>query len=156
MLTAGCGGRDKAETATVSSAQPAPAVPVASPAAEPPAGNVAAQTASVPSAVFEAGAEIYGMNCAQCHTTGEGDADRPPLIDAPGTTGPAERTIRAVLKGVSGPLEVRGRTYNGIMPAQDWLSDEEVSAVVTYVRQKFGARSDLVAPADVARVRAGQ
>jgi len=50
-----------------------------------------------------------------------------------------ETPIRILLHGLSGPLTVKGRTYNNVMPAfHDKLSNEEIAAVITHVRSQWG------------------
>jgi mono/diheme cytochrome c family protein len=92
--------------------------------------------------------------CASCHYDGQGRPDRAPLAGSPGVIGDPERPVLALLRGVSGPIEVNGRTYAGGMAAHDWLSDEEVAAVVTYIRQSFGNHAPAITPEFVRQVRA--
>jgi mono/diheme cytochrome c family protein len=41
-----------------------------------------------------------------------------------------------------------------VMPQYAWLSDEDLAAVITHVRSRFGESQPPVTPADVASVRA--
>ena len=50
-------------------------------------------------------------------------------------------------------LEVKGEAYNGIMILPS-LTDEQIAAVLTYVRQHFGNDAEAVTPDEVASVRA--
>jgi nitrite reductase (NO-forming)/hydroxylamine reductase len=108
-----------------------------------------------------AGYEAY---CQTCHQpNGQGMAGVfPPLAGSDYLLDDPMRGISAVLKGVSGPIEVNGTTYNAVMPHLNYLSDENVAAILTYVLNAWGndggtistdqvaqARSDLVASADV-------
>ena len=55
-----------------------------------------------------------------------------------------------------GPLEVNGKKYDGNVPMTPFggmLKDEEVAAVLTYVRNHFGNQADPITPAQVAQVR---
>ena len=65
-----------------------------------------------------------------------------------------DRSIRAVLQGLSGEIEVNGKKYNGIMTPLNNLSDFEIANVLTYVRNSFGNSGDAVSPDEVKRVRA--
>lgn len=65
-----------------------------------------------------------------------------------------ERSIRIVLGGLSGPIQVLGQTYNSSMPALPNLSDQQVADVLTYIRNNFGNRGAPVTAAEVAAVRA--
>ncbi len=52
---------------------------------------------------------------------------------------------RVVLFGLSGRIAVHGQRFNGAMPPLgDVLKDEEIAAVVNYVRGGFG--NDVLAP----------
>lgn len=98
------------------------------------------------------GRQVYQSTCMACHqTTGQGLAGAfPPLDGSEWVTGNSETPINIVLHGLMGPIEVKGVTYNGAMPgfgAQ--LNDEEVAAVVSYVR---GSWSNDAAPVDVETV----
>ena len=66
------------------------------------------------------------------------------------------RIIRAVLYGISGPFPFKGQNFNGSMvPWKDSLTDEEIAAVLTYVRQnaEWGNKAPEVKPDRVKAVR---
>ena len=54
-----------------------------------------------------------------------------------------------------GPIEVKGKKYPGQVPmtAFKQLSDDEVAAVLTYVRNSFGNNASMITPAKVKEVR---
>lgn len=65
--------------------------------------------------------------------------------------------IRIVLRGMEGPVTVKGAQFNGLMPPYGTgidMSDDEVAAVLTYVRASWGNRASAVTPQDVAKERA--
>lgn len=106
------------------------------------------------------GRVIYNKpTCVTCHQAdGNGTPGQfPPLTGSewlkekePG------RAIRIVLNGLNGPLEINGKSFNGSMvPWKDTLSDEEIAAVLTYVRQNkaFGNGAPPVEPKRVKAVR---
>ena len=111
----------------------------------------AVETVPAPPEVVAMGEELYGLHCAQCHYDGSGDDLRPKLLNVPGVTSEPARTARAVLKGMLPPPGTPPGV--GMMPAMDWLEDEEIAAVVTYVRTTFGNRPEQVSASDVARWR---
>jgi mono/diheme cytochrome c family protein len=115
------------------------------------------EAAGVSGNALAAGEEIYNLNCAMCHLDGKGGDLNPPLIGSSVVAG-TDPTIlvRIILHGQKGPIVVAGRSYDGIMPAQDFLTDEEVAAVSTYVRAAFGKKKDKVSPELVARERAAK
>jgi mono/diheme cytochrome c family protein len=87
------------------------------------------------------GAALY-KRCAACHLpTGKGIPGAfPPLaadVVARAQAAEGRKYLGLVIiKGVSGPLLVEGKTYRGVMPAQASLSDEDVAALLNYVVTK--------------------
>lgn len=102
------------------------------------------------------GERVYALRCQTCHQpdgTGISGAF-PPLTPNRWVAGDRGRLIRLVLHGLQGEIEVQGTTYRGVMPGFSYLSDDEVAAVLTYVRQSFGNDTTHVVPRQVAAVRA--
>ena len=60
---------------------------------------------------------------------------------------------RVWIKPGRGQIVVNGMTYNGIMVPMNYLSDEDIANVLTYVRNSFGNSGDAVIPQEVARIR---
>ena len=112
------------------------------------------------SAVFvtaaEDGAQIYSTLCGACHgPDGKGLNGLPPLVGSEWPQGAPARSIKIVLNGLSGPVEVAGKTYAIDMPPQGAvLSDEKIAAVLTYVRKAFAGGAGAVTPDEVKAVRA--
>jgi len=114
-----------------------------------------AVTAAVDPAL--AGRRIYTARCQACHQAdGKGVPGAfPPLVGSEWVTGAPETVVHIVLDGLQGPVQVAGQTYNGAMPAwRDLLSDAEIAAVVTFVRQWAPNAASPVDSALVARERA--
>ena len=105
--------------------------------------------------VVEAGAKIYTNYCISCHQgDGQGDGSRfPPLAGSEWVTGDKERLIGVLLSGLEGPITVKNQHYNGIMPAHSFLSDDEVAAVLTYIRQNFTNTASSIQANEVNKVR---
>lgn len=102
------------------------------------------------------GQQIYMTRCMACHhMEGEGmPGIFPPLDGAEWVTGDKERLIRIVLHGLSGEIEVEGEVYNGSMPGwRALLNDDEVAAVLTYIRSEWSNDASSVAAGEVAAVR---
>ena len=59
----------------------------------------------------------------------------------------------AVLRIVLNSINVNGKNYNGQMIALNYLSDEDIANVLTYVRNSFGNSGDAVNVAEVRRIR---
>ena len=92
-------------------------------------------------AMMKAGAKVYEDRCANCHQPkGEGvPRIYPPLVNNEAITmhNPVN-SIRMVLNGGFPPsTEGNPRPY-GMPPFYQDLSDEQVAAVVTYIRQSWG------------------
>lgn len=94
----------------------------------------AAQQAS-----FEHGRTIFNGLCAACHQPhGYGlDGLAPPLVDSEWVTGKPDVVARIVMNGLGGPVKVGGRTWDLSMPPMAQLNDEDLAAVVTYVRREW-------------------
>lgn len=112
--------------------------------------------------MFIKGREVYSRegHCVTCHQpNGKGlqASAYPPLDSTEWVTGDVERLIKLTLKGLAGPIEVKGVEYNSqvpMTPFEGLLTDEEVAAVLTYVRNAFGNESGVVSVGEVAKVRA--
>src|SRR5690606_38443597 len=108
------------------------------------------------------GKEIYERDgyCSTCHQEdGKGleASGFPPLNGTRWVNGSVDRLIKITLKGLLGPIEVLGKEYPGQVPMTPFgglLNDEEIAAVLTYVRNSFGNKSSVVNPEAVKRVRA--
>lgn len=87
------------------------------------------------------GAALYAQRCASCHQAlGQGIAGRsPPLtgMEAWLATEAGRRYIaRVVVHGLSGPIVVRGQTYNALMLTfRGRLQDGDLVAVLRYVAE---------------------
>ena len=95
------------------------------------------------------------QTCFVCHQqNGEGIPGQiPPLAMSDYLMADKERSIRGVLLGQSGEMIVNGKKYNGIMIPLNYLSDEDVANVLTYVRNSFGNKGDPVKADEVRRIR---
>jgi mono/diheme cytochrome c family protein len=96
------------------------------------------------------------MVCGACHgQSGEGTAAGPPIAGSEWVTGPEENLIRIQLRGLRGPIQVKGQEYNfpaGMAPMA-YQTDDQVAAVLTYIRNSFGNMAPPVLPATVAALR---
>ncbi len=119
--------------------------------------NVKAQTkkvgaASLPApAVMARGKEVYTSICLACHQAdGSGVPHlNPPLTPNPWVAGPKDRLISLVLNGSQGQVEIDGDTWSNAMPAQAYLTDQQIADVLTYVRNSFGNKAGAVGAAEV-------
>jgi mono/diheme cytochrome c family protein len=97
------------------------------------------------------GKAIYTTRCASCHqATGQGvPGVFPPLAGAEIVNGPGAEHIKIVLKGLSGPIKVKGKMYNGAMPPHSMMSDADIAAVINFERAAWGNKGTPVTPAQV-------
>ena len=108
------------------------------------------------------GKSIYGRDgfCGTCHQPdGKGlpASGFPPITGNNWVIGSQDRLIKLVLNGMQGPIEVDGKQYPGQVPMTPFgslLNDEEIAAVITYVRNSFGNKASVVTPEKVKEVRA--
>jgi len=96
------------------------------------------------------------MVCGACHgQRGEGTAAGPPLAGSEWVNGPVENLINIQLRGLIGRIKVKGQEYDfpGGMQPMAYQTDEQVAAVLTYVRSSFGNDAPSVSPEAVAALR---
>ena len=81
------------------------------------------------------GQGVYDSNCSACHQPdGLGVPDTfPPLSGNPNVQD-TEYVRIVITEGLSGPIEVLGVTYDGVMPPITNLADAEVAAVTAYIQ----------------------
>ncbi len=94
--------------------------------------------------------------CASCHLhDGRGqDGLAPPLLDSDWILGSPQATVRIVMYGLSGAINVSGRNYIGEMPGLGALTDEQIASVLTYLRREWGHTAAPVDPELVKSIRA--
>jgi cbb3-type cytochrome c oxidase subunit III len=111
---------------------------------------------SAATAAASDGAAIFATKCAACHqATGLGSGPYPPLAgNADVTAADTSAVIGAVLNGRSGPIQVNGKTFSGAMPAwKDQLGNDDIAAVLTYVRAAWSNKAAIVTSDQVAAAR---
>jgi mono/diheme cytochrome c family protein/glucose/arabinose dehydrogenase len=97
---------------------------------------------------YDAGQEVYRNTCQSCHQPDGRGQDRlaPTLIDSEWALAPSEVPVRILLHGKDGSF--------GLMPPIGAaLTDDQVAAVLTYIRREWGQTGTPVAPATVTDVR---
>lgn len=99
------------------------------------------------------GEKLYQESCAACHgSDGAGvPGVFPPLRQTERVTGAPAALIAISLDGMTGPLEVHGESYDGFMPGQAQLDDEQMATLLTHLR---GAWGNDASPIDAAAVEA--
>ena len=86
------------------------------------------------------GKQLFGAKCVACHqSSGLGVAGVfPPVAASEWVLGDEKILTNILLHGVNGEMIVKGNKYNGAMPAWKSLSDDELAAVLTYIRSDWG------------------
>ncbi|MEW6157172.1 MAG: copper-containing nitrite reductase [Verrucomicrobiota bacterium] len=104
---------------------------------------------------IEKGKQVYMQTCFVCHQPdGQGIPNQiPPLAKSDYLMADKERSIRGVLAGQSGEMVVNGKKYNGIMIPLNYLTDDQVANVLTFVRNNFGNSGDAVTIEEVRKIR---
>lgn len=106
------------------------------------------------------GKKVFTQNCAVCHqANGEGVAGQfPPLVASEWVLSNEwhgdNHLVKVVLNGLQGVVTVKGSQYNNVMaPWGKVLKDDQIAAVLTYVRNEWGNKADPITPEFVAKVR---
>lgn len=106
--------------------------------------------------VMESGRAIYMKQCAMCHEAeGRGHPPvYPPLAGNPSITmATPVNPIRMVLNGGYPPGTRKNPRPHGMPPFAHILKDEEVAAVVTYIRVAWNNTGTPVAPRQISELR---
>jgi mono/diheme cytochrome c family protein len=102
------------------------------------------------------GKKVFAANCQTCHqVNGQGmPGQYPPLAGSEFTTGGSRRPAMIVLKGLQGPVKVKGQQY-GTAVMQPWesLGDQKVADVLTYERSEWGNSASPVTKEQIAALR---
>jgi len=114
-----------------------------------------AEVAKAAAGDMAAGERAYRTHCQACHQAdGSGlPGAFPPLAGNPNIEGNAEMVIDNVLGGRQGELTVNGVTYNSVMPAMSYLSDQDVADIVTFVMNSWTDAEVAISAEQVARQR---
>jgi mono/diheme cytochrome c family protein len=114
-----------------------------------------AQKKATPITKSPNGKLVYMQSCVKCHQVDGGGAMNmiPPLVKSEWVLGTKSKLINVVLNGLHGEITVNGDIYGGEMPAQANLSNDEIAAVLTYVRTNFGNKASAITSEEVKKTR---
>lgn len=112
-------------------------------------------TVSKPPTQTVPGKAVYDQNCLACHQAdGRGvPGMNPPLVKTDWVQGDKTRLINVILKGLNENVEINGETYQNEMPAHDFLTDQQIADVLTYVRSSFGNKAEAIKADEVKALR---
>jgi mono/diheme cytochrome c family protein len=118
----------------------------------------AAKARVVSAAVMANGKKIYGQYCLVCHMADGGGVPNmnPPLVKTSYVLGDKTRLIQVILNGLSTGEEIDGETYTNIMPPHNFLKDQEIADVLSFVRNSFGNKAGEIKAAEVKATRAAK
>jgi mono/diheme cytochrome c family protein len=105
--------------------------------------------------VLAHGKRLYDAQCAECHgRDGEGVAGLyPPLAGNRAVAlGTPVNVLKVIVNGGFPPATAGNPRPFGMPPFRHALSDDDIAAVATYVRQSWGHRAGAVTELDVRRV----
>ena len=119
-----------------------------------PPPKAAAQPAPAKTTAAVDGGKVFAEQCSACHqANGQGVAGQfPPLAGNRDLFLSETYPAMVVLAGLTGPIEVEGKSINSTMPPLNYLSDDDIAAVVNYVRGAWG--NDKLKPAGMAPIDA--
>ncbi|QFU75947.1 DUF1080 domain-containing protein [Halioglobus maricola] len=100
----------------------------------------------------------YYPTCGNCHgKSGKGTPGlAPALSGVDWVTGPPEWLGRIILQGLSGPIEINGEQWDGVMPPHGHLKeldDETLAGLMTFLRRSWGNKASPVSPEEAAEIR---
>lgn len=102
------------------------------------------------------GKAVYTQYCLPCHQVDGGGVMNmnPPLIETTYVLGDKAQLINILLKGLNKGVVIDGDKYTNPMPAVNYLSDQQIADVLTYVRNSFGNKASAISAGEVKAVRA--
>ncbi|MGA7274564.1 MAG: cytochrome c [Candidatus Udaeobacter sp.] len=129
----------------------------APPTAKKAAGGPAGGEQAVELSPHDRGKKVFSANCQTCHqANGLGvPGQYPPLAGSEFTNGGSQRMGMIVLKGLQGPVKVKGQQF-GSAVMQPWdktLTDKQIADVMTYERSEWGNSASPVTAEQIAALR---
>ena len=112
-----------------------------------------------PAASIERGRIVYQKECLSCHQADGGGVPRmnPPLAGSSDLLGPdKKKIIGIVLRGMTDRIPLDDEYYSNNMASHAYLSNQQIADVLTFVRNSFGNKADVVTLAEVTAIRGGK
>jgi mono/diheme cytochrome c family protein len=104
--------------------------------------------------LFAQGKALYAQHCANCHgEDGRGEAFKYPALAGNRlvTSASTNNVMRSVLFGGFAPSTQGNPRPYGMPPFRPQLSDEELAAVLSFIRASWGNNAAPVSPAQISR-----
>ncbi|PSL50332.1 mono/diheme cytochrome c family protein [Chitinophaga niastensis] len=104
------------------------------------------------------GKKVYEQYCLACHQVDGGGVPHlnPPLKKTSFIIGDKTKLIDVILKGMQSSVPIDDEYYSNNMPPHNFLKDQEIADVLTFIRNNFGNKAKAVTIAEVKAVRAKQ
>ena len=101
------------------------------------------------------GQSLYSNYCASCHKdNGKGvQGSFPSLENSKLVSENKQALIEVALHGKQSSADLNENLYEGVMPGFNFLSDQEVADILTYVRTSFGNNGGEIYPQDISELR---
>jgi mono/diheme cytochrome c family protein len=115
------------------------------------------QPKSGEASMLKHGNAVYETYCGLCHgSDGLGKpAQAPPLAGSEWVAKDIASLARIPLAGLNGPIQVKGRDWNlSMAPMGAALSDADLAAVLTHIRESWGNQNGAVSADEVKAARA--
>ena len=114
----------------------------------------ASKTTAISPATIERGKVVYNTYCVSCHQPDGGGVPsmNAPIVKTPHVLGAKTPLINIILNGMQ-DVEINGETYSNVMPSHNFLTDQQIADVLTYVRNNFGNKASGITVAEVAAAR---
>ncbi len=121
-----------------------------------PAVKAHSKTPAVSASSIANGQKVYTQYCLSCHQVDGGGVPNmnPPLSKTSYVNGDKTRLIKVVLNGFMQPVEIDGESYSNNMPPHNFLKDQEIADVLTYIRNSFKNKGTAITVAQVKKTRA--
>ncbi|PIB36122.1 hypothetical protein BFP72_12310 [Reichenbachiella sp. 5M10] len=90
------------------------------------------------------GEQLYRLHCANCHQNdGSGLGLLIPPIDSAFIQSNLELSICAIKHGLTGPISINHKTYDGEMPANPRLTSLEIAEIITFIDVNWGKKKGI-------------
>jgi len=108
-----------------------------------------------PATSIERGQAIYQRECLSCHQLDGGGVPHmnPPLAGSTDVLKDKKKIIGIVLNGMTDRIPLDDEYYSNNMASHSYLSNQQIADVLSYVRNSFGNKADVITAAEVKAVR---
>jgi len=126
------------------------------PVATPPAAAANAAVPANPASPEDPGKRLYVRHCLSCHQADGGGVPnmQPAIAGGAWVKGDPGALALFVMTGGFDSAQRKDSAVDNVMPPFAQLGDDELAAILTYIRQKFGGGAAAVDAAQVAAARA--